>query len=442
LPRRHKRKPLPENTTVTIESLTHDGRGVCHIDGKAVFVDGALPGEEVEITFTRTSRKFDEAKVETLLKASKDRVEPRCVYFGLCGGCSLQHMSPEAQVQSKQQAMLEGLEHIGKVEPDNILEPITAPVWGYRRKARLGVKYVAKKGRVLVGFREKRNSFLADIKRCETLYPTVGEKLEVLSELIGAMDAKNTIPQIEVAVADNTTALVFRHLEPLTETDSEKLKQFGKEQQFDIWLQSAGPDSIVRLSENSESLYYEHKDFDIKVEIAPLDFFQVNANINHQMVKRAIELLDIKPEDKVLDLFCGLGNFTLPMARKAKEVVGVEVDQVMVNRARQTAEKNKLQNTRYFVTDLMGDMEHEPWLKEKYNKILLDPPRTGAKEVIEKIGRIGTEKIVYVSCHPGSLARDAGILVNEFGYKLVSAGVMDMFPHTAHVESMAVFEIT
>ncbi|HID82220.1 MAG TPA: 23S rRNA (uracil(1939)-C(5))-methyltransferase RlmD [Chromatiales bacterium] len=440
MPRRRRRKPLPENTTVTIESLTHDGRGVCHIDGKAVFVDGALPGEEVEIAFTRTSRKFDEAKVENVLVASKNRVEPRCEYFGLCGGCSLQHMSPEAQVQSKQQAMLEGLEHIGKVQPENILEPITASVWGYRRKARLGVKYVVKKGRVLVGFREKRNSFLADIKRCETLYPAVGEKLEIISELIGGMDAKNTIPQIEIAVADNATALVFRHLEPLTKTDSEKLKQFGEEQQFDIWLQSAGPDSIVPISEKTEPLYYVHKDFDIKIEIAPLDFFQVNTDINHQMVKRAIKLLDIKQEDKVLDLFCGLGNFTLPMARKAKEVIGVEVDQVMVNRARQTAQKNNIQNTKYFVTDLMGGMENEPWLKDNYNKILLDPPRTGAKEVIEKIGRIGAEKIVYVSCHPGSLARDAGMLVTNYGYRLVSAGVMDMFPHTAHVESMVVFE--
>lgn len=441
MPRRRRKKALPENTTVTIESLTHDGRGVCHVDGKAVFVDGALPGEEVEIAFIRSSRKYDEAKVETVLIASKDRVEPRCEHFGLCGGCSLQHISPEAQVESKQQAMLEGLEYIEKVQPENILEPITAPGWGYRRKARLGVKYVAKKGRVLVGFREKRNSFLADIKRCETLYPAVGENLEALSELMGGMDAKNTIPQIEVAVADNSTALVFRHLEHLTETDTVKLKQFGKDYQFDIWLQSAGPDSIVRLSENSEPLYYEHKNFDIKIEIAPLDFFQVNAGINHQMVKRAIELLDIKPEDKVLDLFCGLGNFTLPIARKAKEVVGVEVDQIMVNRARQTAEKNNIRNTRYFVTDLMGGMEHEPWLKEKYNKILLDPPRTGAKEVIEKIGKIGAEKIVYVSCHPGSLARDAGMLVNNFGYRLVTAGVMDMFPHTAHVESMVVFEL-
>lgn len=441
MPRKRKRKPLPENTTVKIESLTHDGRGVSHINGKAVFVDGAIPGEAVEIQFTRTSRKFDEAKVETVISASKDRVEPRCTHFGLCGGCSLQHMAPEAQILAKQQAMVEGLQHIGNVKPERILEPLTAEVWGYRRKARLGVKYVAKKGRVLVGFREKRNSFLADVRRCETLYPVVGEKLEIISGLIGGMEARNTIPQIEVAVADNAVALVFRHLEPLSETDTVKLKQFGDDHNFNIWLQPAGPDSIVSLSESTESLYYEHPDFNVKVEIAPLDFFQVNAGINHQMVKRAIELLDIKPEDKVLDLFAGLGNFSLPIARHAREVVGVEVDQIMVKRARQTADKNNIHNTRYFVSDLMGEMDHELWLREKYNKILLDPPRTGAKEIIEKIGNLGVKKIVYISCHPGSLARDAGILVNVLGYRLVSAGVMDMFPHTAHVESMAVFEM-
>lgn len=440
MPRRRKRKPLPENTTVTIESLTHDGRGVAHVDGKTVFVDGALPGERLEIAFTRVHRRYNEAKVAGIIEASKNRVEPACEWFGVCGGCSLQHLSPEAQIEAKQQAMLEGLQQIGRVQPDEVLVPITGPVWGYRRKARLGVKHVAKKGRVLVGFREKRNSFLADIRRCEILAPAVGKKLEALSALIGSMDARHTIPQVEVAVTDTATALVFRHLEPLAQKDRERLTQFGKAEGFDIWLQPAGPDSITRLSSDDVLLAYGHQDFNINIEVGPLDFYQVNADINRKMVKRVIELLDLRPEDRVLDLFCGLGNFTLPMATRAGEVTGVEVDQVMVERARLTAEKNAIHNTRYFVADLMGDMAHAPWLRERYDKILLDPPRTGAKEVIEKIGGIGARKIVYVSCNPGTLARDLGILVHDFGYRLHSAGVMDMFPHTAHVESVAVLE--
>ncbi len=438
--RRSRKKRLPtEPVETTIESLSQDGRGVTHIEGKAVFIDGALPGERVRFIYTRRCRRHDEGRVEEVLEASADRVAPRCAHFAICGGCSLQHMAPKAQIIAKQQAMIDGLKHIGKVEPEHVLAPLTGPVWGYRRKARLGVRKVIKKGRVLVGFREKRNSYVADIERCEVLDASVGLKLDALSQLIEGLDAKATLPQIEVAVADNATALVLRHLEPLSEHDCEQVVAFAKQQDYQIYLQSGGPDTVVPLYPEKPELYYEHQDYDVRIDVGPLDFYQVNADINHQMLQRALEYLELVPTDKVLDLFSGLGNFTLPIARQVAEVVGIEGDQIMVNRARATAERNGISNTRYYAADLMDELKDEPWLKERFDKILLDPPRSGAKEVIEHIGKLDAKCIVYVSCHPGTLARDAGELVHTHGYKLVSAGVMDMFPHTGHVESMAIF---
>ncbi|CAG0910188.1 unnamed protein product [Cyprideis torosa] len=336
--------------------------------------------------------------------------------------------------------MLEGLRRLGGVVPEQVLPPLVDERWHYRRKARLGVKNVPAKGRVLVGFREKHNSYIADIRRCEVLDKRVGYQLEALSELVGTLDVRAKLPQFEVAVADNAVAMVVRHLEPLTVEDQHKLIAFADEHDIQIYVQPKGPDTITALRTSVESLYYEHPDYDIRINIGPLDFYQVNAGINQKMVKRALVHLDLDSSHKVLDLFCGLGNFTLPIARHVAEVVGVEGDEPMVKRARQTALANGIENTRYYVCNLMGELENEPWMKESWDRVLLDPPRSGALEAIKALGPMKIPKIVYVSCHPGTLARDADVLVNEFGYRLTHAGVMDMFPHTAHVESFAVFE--
>ncbi len=437
--KRRRRKPLPPNQTVTIESLSQDGRGVTHIDGKAVFIDGALPGEEVEISFLSSRRKFDEARTEKVIKASAARVKPGCEWYELCGGCSFQHLAADKQIEYKQKSMLEALQHIGQVQPQKVVAPITASHWGYRRKARLGVKNVPAKGRVLVGFREKRNSYLADIHRCEILHPAVGHKLDELSELVGSLSQPDKFPQIEVAIVDNVKALVFRHMEPLTDEDKIKLEAFGNEHGFSIYLQSKGPETVIPLHEDQQELYYRHQDDDITIYLQPLDFFQVNHEINQQMLQQALTSLDLQPEHRVLDLFCGLGNFTLPIAKRVKQVVGVEGSQAMVERARINAQRNAIENATFHTADLMSGVEKSSWLQGGYDRVLLDPPRSGAREILEAIVATGAEKVVYISCHPGTLARDTDILVNKFGYTLLSAGVMDMFPHTTHVESMAVF---
>ena len=437
-----RRAPRPPQAPVeaVIESMSLEGKGITHIDGKAVFVGGALPGEKVLFKYTAINRKFDEAYVSEVLEASEDRVEPGCPHFQICGGCSMQHLAVENQIHHKQKSMLDALSHIGKVTPETVFEPMTGDHWGYRRKARLGVRHVRKKNKVLVGFRERAGGFLADIDSCKVLHPSVGEKLTDFQELIIQMEAKETIPQIEVAVGDAATALVFRHLEPLVETDQQLLIEFGKTHDFQIYLQPKGPTTVHCIWPENPGLFYEHPEFDTKVAFGPQDFFQVNSSINRTMVPRAVELLALDGTQKVLDLFCGLGNFTLPIAKNAAEVVGVEGDNVMVQRAKQTALDNGITNTSYFAFDLTADVKSETWMKQKYDRILLDPPRSGAKEVIEQFGKLGASRIVYVSCHPGTLARDAEELVNKQGYRLVGAGVMDMFPHTAHVESIAVFE--
>lgn len=438
---RSRRQKLPtEAFEAEIESMSHDGRGITHLDGKAVFIDGALPGERVRFRYTAKSRKHDQGRVEEILDASNDRVTPLCSHSEICGGCSLQHLAAEKQIEFKQQAMLEGLKHIGKVEPETILPPLTDSVWGYRHKARLGVRYVIKKKRVLVGFREKRNSFIADISRCEVLHPSVGSKILELSELIGSMDVVASIPQIEVAVTGDDTSLVFRHLEPLSDADYLKLRAFSSEQGVLIFLQSGGADTVIPLDpESKPELSYPLPEYNISLGVEPLDFFQINAGLNSKMLAHTLKLLDLKSDDKVLDLFCGLGNFTLPMSLSCEEVVGVEGESSLVKRARDNARKNGITNTRYFTANLMGELDNEPWLSGTYDKILLDPPRLGAKEVIPKLAKLGAKRIVYVSCHPGTLARDAGELVHTLGYKLTDTGVMDMFPHTSHVESIAVF---
>jgi 23S rRNA (uracil1939-C5)-methyltransferase len=439
--KRSRRKRLPEPVSgVTIESLSHDGRGVAHLDGKAVFIDGALPGEVVSFEYRASRRRFDEGRVTAVMQASPDRVQPRCPHFGLCGGCSLQHMEPAAQIRAKQQTLLDNLKHIGKVVPQTVLPVLTGPVWGYRTKGRLGVKDVIKKGRVLVGFREKHSPYVADLATCEVLHLSVGRRIEELAQLLGQLEARARIPQIEVAVAGSITALVFRHLDPLSQADCGRLRHYAMEQGLHIYLQPAGPDSVQPLWPEQSFLSYKLPAESIEIRFKPTDFTQVNTAINEQMVARVLDLLALDSNDTVLDLFCGLGNFTLPMARHAGAVIGVEGDAGLVSRARDNAALNGLQNTTFHSANLAEKNAVAAWADTACNKVLLDPPRSGAAEVLDVLANMQPQRIVYVSCHPGSLARDAATLVHEKGYRLLSAGVMDMFPHTAHVESIALFE--
>jgi 23S rRNA (uracil1939-C5)-methyltransferase len=366
-------------------------------------------------------------------------VAPRCPHFGVCGGCSLQHLEAAAQIRAKQQVLLDNLKHIGGVAPETLLEPLTGPVWGYRGKARHGVKDVIKKGRVLVGFRERRGGYIADLSRCEVLHPSVGERIGELCGLIASLDARARIPQIEVAVSEAVTALVFRHLVPLGDADILRLREFAKTSGMHVYLQGGGPDSVTPLEPADSVLTYHLPEQQVVLRFLPHDFTQVNSGINRQMIARVLQMLEPDEHDRVLDLFCGLGNFTLPLARLAGSVTGVEGEAGLVNRARDNAVRNGLENADFHVADLAMDQRGSNWAGGNYNKVLLDPPRSGAAEVIDTLGNIAPERIVYVSCHPGSLARDAGRLVHDKGYRLLAAGVMDMFPHTAHVESIALF---
>jgi len=444
--RRKRRQRLPEGLVkVTIESLSPEGRGVAHVEGKVVFVDFSLAGEVVEFKYIKISKKFDEAVAVNIISASPDRVTPVCQHFTVCGGCSLQHQEHVAQVNSKQDALMHQFQYLGQVQPEHILPPLLGPLKHYRQKARLGVKYVPKKEKVLVGFREKANSFLADILACPVLHESVGCHISDLSDLMMTLDAKQTIPQIEVAVDDSKTALVFRHLEALSEPDKLALIAYAKKYNVQLMLQSGGPDTITPLwPESPPSLSYTLQDQNVTIEFQVGDFTQVNSDINQAMVTRALNMLELTPQDKVLDLFCGLGNFTLAMARQCAEVTGVEGALSMVVKARENAVRNNIQNVQFYSADLSKDISTEPWLyaagnRQKYNKILLDPPRSGAMEMLKYIGKLKASHIVYVSCNPATLARDAAVLVHEHGYTLEQAGVMDMFPHTTHVESIALF---
>lgn len=420
--------------------MAHDGRGVAHVEGKAVFIEGALPGEKVMITLQRRHKSYDEAQADQVLEAAPERVEPRCPHFGVCGGCSLQHMEASTQIHAKQQVLLENLQHIGRVVPEQVLAPLTGPHWGYRRRARLGVKYVRKKGKALVGFREKQGRYLADLTRCEVLHPAVGTRLAELAALIGSLDAFEHIPQIEVAAGDDATALVFRNLEELSEADLQRLRTFGLTQGMQIHLQPAGPDSVHLLWPSEAVLSYRLPEFDVELFFRPTDFTQVNAEMNRRMVHHAIGLLDPQPHERVLDLFCGIGNFTLPLARCSAEVAGVEGDGALIERAWSNAQHNGIANVHFGVADLAMEAGTPPWDAQAFDKVLLDPPRTGAAAILGSVAATGAGRVVYVSCNPATLARDAGVLVREHGFRLVSAGVMDMFPHTAHVESIALFE--
>jgi len=422
----------------SVHGLNHDGRGVARIDDKIVFVDGALPGEEIELEIRRRRRSYDEGRLVSLITASPDRVaQPRCSSFGLCGGCSLQHLDPAVQVEAKQQILLDNLERIGKVSPQLVYAPITGPVWGYRRRARLGVRYVEKKGTVLVGFREKSSSFIADMPACEVLVPQVGQQLLATRELMNGLSCRDRIPQLEVAAGDDAVALVFRNLVPLTAPEQERMSEFARQHGLQVYLQPAGPDSAAPLfPPDPPPLRYHLPEHAVVIEFRPTDFVQINGAVNRQAVNRALELLAPVPDDRVLDLFCGVGNFTLPLARRSGAVTGIEGESALVDRARANAVLNGIENVEFMTADLAEASGFDT--TRKWNKVMLDPPRTGAVEMVKLLGRLQPERIVYVSCNPATLARDASLLVHA-GYQLAGAGVLDMFPHTNHVESIALF---
>lgn len=428
-----------------ILDLTHDGRGVARREGKAVFVAGALPGERVMAEQTAKNRHFDEARTLEVLQASPDRVTPRCAHFGVCGGCVLQHLDEHQQIAAKQRVLAENLERIGHVSPAGWLSPLTGANWGYRRKGRFSVRRVNKKDKTLVGFREQDPRFVADLSECHTVLPAIGAAIPKLAALVETLQAKADIPQIEFIAGDASDefdgiALVFRHLQALSESDRQALSGFGQAQRMAIFLQPGGVDSVQPLWPAAPALSFALPHWNIELAFRPLDFIQVNASLNEKMIARAFELLDPRAEERVLDLFCGLGNFTLPLARLVREVVGVEGEAGLVARARENAQRNGLDNAHFHAADLTQDQRGTAWMRQGFDKLLLDPPRSGAIDVLQQLPLKQFQRIVYVSCHPASLARDAGYLVNEAGFKLVSAGVMDMFPQTAHVESIALFE--
>lgn len=438
---RRRRKKLPQQPIeLRVDDLSHDGRGVASFEEKRVFVRGALPGERVLARITGSKRRYDEGEVLQIIESSPHRIEPRCPHFGVCGGCSLQHLDAAHQIESKHNTLVQNLTRIGKITPESWWEPMTGPAWGYRRKARLSVRYVQAKERVLVGFRETYGRFVADMQECHVLDARVAAHLASLASLIHGMEARQTIPQIEVACGDDRCALVFRHLEKLSAGDLERLREFARGSGLAIMLQPSGPDSIEALEPEEVELSFGLPDYGLNLVFGPSDFIQVNAEMNRLMIARALELLDPGSGDRVLDLFCGLGNFTLPIATRAGTVVGVEGDAELVRKATLNAERNGIGNAAFHAADLAADPGSAPWLSAGYDRVLIDPPRSGAQFILPHVVASGARRVVYVSCHPASLARDAGMLVRDYGFRMLGAGVMDMFPHTGHVESIALFE--
>jgi len=421
-----------------IAALNHDAEGVVR-EAKTVFVPGTLPAERVRFRRIRRHRQHDEGELLEILEPSTERVPPRCAHFGVCGGCALQHLAPAAQLRVKQNELAENLQRIGKLAPQRWLAPLAGPVWQYRRRARLGAKYVAKRGRVLVGFRERQKPYIAALSRCEILAAPVDALIEPLGELLSGLQAREAIPQIEVAIADNARVLVFRHLVALGAGDRAALAAFGAGRGLQVYLQPGGVDSIAPLAE-AAVLEYRLPDFALRFEFQPTDFVQVNAVINRALVAQAVELLQVERTHRVLDLFCGLGNFTLPLAQRAAEVVGIEGEAGLVARARHNATLNEIDNVRFHVANLAAADGGAAALAGRFDRVLLDPPRAGALEVLPRLAALEAARMVYVSCHPGTLARDLGLLCHEHGYRLEAAGVIDMFPHTTHVESIAVLE--
>ncbi|HEX5787583.1 MAG TPA: 23S rRNA (uracil(1939)-C(5))-methyltransferase RlmD [Woeseiaceae bacterium] len=432
------RRPEPE--VATIAGVTHDGRGIVSGDGKKVFVAGALAGERVRYLRRKRRRNYDEAELLEVLDATPERVKARCAAYGRCGGCSLQHVGADAQRAIKFRTLADNLERIGRVTPARWLEPLAGDPWHYRRRARLAVKDVPAKGRVLVGFRERHAPLVTDMARCEVLARPVDGLIGALSDLLAGVALRARVPQIEVAVADNAVALVFRVLDEPGQGDRAALARFAAQHDIQVWLQPGGLESLVPLAPADPApLVYTLPAFDLTITFEPVDFVQVNAALNEAMVSLAVGLLAPVPGDRVLDLFCGIGNFTLPLARRAGEVLGLEGDASLVARAGANAAANGIGNARFRVADLSLVDGREDWFARPWDLVLLDPARNGAAEVAARMQKLGPRRVVYVSCHPGTLARDAGTLVHEQGYRLEAAGIVDMFPHTAHVESVAVF---
>ena len=438
---------------LSVESLDLEAQGVAHnLGGKVVFIEDALPGEEVQVNVNRRKNNWEQATMTALRRESSQRVVPRCPHFGTCGGCKMQHLHVGAQVATKQRALEDQLWHLGKVKPEQMLRPIEGPAWGYRYRGRLSVRFVAKKGKVLVGFHERKSSFVADMDSCEVLPRHVSDLLVPLRELVAAMDQRDRLPQIELAVGDMVTALVLRHMEPLTDADLTRLRAFGANHGVQWWLQSKGPDTVQRLDEGGPELSYALPEFGITMPFKPTDFTQVNPHINRVLVARALRLLDVRPDERVIDWFCGLGNFTLPIARSAREVLGIEGSEALVQRSHENAVVNALDsNSRFVARDLFQLTPAELAGYGQADKWLVDPPREGAFALARALADLHVDpslapgyeppqRIVYVSCNPATLARDADLLVHQAGYRCTMAGAINMFPHTAHVESMAVFE--
>jgi len=434
---------MAENAA-TIESLDQEGRGVAHVDGKAIFIEGALTGERVTYSSYRRKPSYENAKVVAVLRESATRVVPKCPHFGVCGGCSMQHLEAGAQVAAKQRTLEDTLWHVGKVRAERMLTPIHGPAWGYRHRARLAVRDVAKKGGVLVGFHERRSSFVADMKSCEVLPPRISALLLPLRALVESLTIRARLPQIELAVGDAAGAphdvLVLRILEPLAPNDIELLRAFADRHAVQFYVQPGGPDTARPLYPLAEALTYSLPEFDVALPFRPTEFTQVNAAINRVLVRRAIALLAPRPGERIGDLFCGLGNFTLPIARRGAFAIGVEGSAGLIARATENAAHNGLaERTVFHAANLfeVTTADFERW--GTFDKLLIDPPREGAIEVVKALPESVT-RIVYVSCNPATLARDAGVLVTTRGYRLAAAGVVNMFPHTAHVESIALFE--
>ena len=435
-----------------IESLDLEAQGVAHDSGgKVVFVEDALPGEEVQVRLHRSKTSWAQGAMKALRRESSQRVLPRCPHFGVCGGCRMQHLHPAAQVATKQRALEDALWHLGKVQAERVLRPLEGPSWNYRQRARLSVRHVVKKATVLVGFHERKSSFVADIRSCDVLPRQVSDLLLPLRALVAAMEARDRLPQIELAAGDAVTVLVLRHLQPLTEGDLELLRGFARDHGVQWWLQPKGPDTAHPLDPGGAALDYALPEFGVRMPFRPTDFTQVNQAINQALVSRAVRLLDPQPEERVIDWFCGLGNFTLPLATRARQVLGVEGSAALLERAGEAAVLNGLAGQASFIArnlfEMTADELREFGTAERW---LIDPPREGAFAIAKALADAVEEtagsdwappgRIVYVSCNPATLARDAGLLVHRAGYRCTAAGVVNMFPHTAHVESLAVFD--
>ena len=421
--------------TSTVAGLTAEGEGVVH-GGKTAFVAGALPGELIRFRRTRRHRQHDDGLLLEVLERSPERCVPRCAHFGVCGGCALQHLAPEAQLAAKQAELQQALTRVARLSPKRWLAPLAGPHWAYRRRARLGVKFVRKKGCVVVGFRERAAPYVAQLSACEVLAAPAGALIAPLAALIDGLSIREQLPQIEVAVADNATALVLRVLQQPTAADLAQLSAFAQVHRVQLFLQPGGIDSITPLGARAEPLHYRLPRFGLQLQFEPSDFIQVNAAVNAALVGQAVDLLELTPQAQVLDLFCGLGNFTLALARQAAAVSGVEGEGALIERARANAQRNGVGNATFFQANL-ALAPALPWLRPAYTHVLLDPPRSGARELLPALAALAPQRLLYISCHPGSLARDLGVLVHEHGFELDAAGVVDMFPHTAHVESLA-----